>query len=92
MRFRSRVGYLRISKLLNDKLVVGCFISNVSLCKNQQKQQKEEFFYFDWKPYTYIHCIATSYGYTVYYDCFNLVLTVITDQGVESRGHQLIYG
>ena len=30
-------------KQFNDKLVVGYFISKVSLCENQQKQQKEHF-------------------------------------------------
>ena len=48
---RIKTVLIKHRKQFNDKLAVGCFISKVSLCENRQKQQKEAFSYFDWKPY-----------------------------------------
>ena len=35
---------------IESSSMINCFISKVSLCKTGQKQQKEVFFYFNWKP------------------------------------------
>ena len=38
MRIKTACTDIKHRKQFNDKLAVGCFISTVSLCENQQKQ------------------------------------------------------
>ena len=67
-RFWSRNHFWIFTRIKNTLISnMKCyFISKVILCENQQKQQKEVFSYFEWKPYIRVPSIPLKSCITGY--------------------------